>query len=259
MRENTNTIQLLDVNKIHEHPLNQEIFDEIPSEKREALKISIQQNGLINPITVMAFKNKGSTAYYVVSGHNRLHVLKEEGIKQAPCKIIYPKRQGQDLDILITDNLLQRDLSILEKARAIFYMSETLKLSRDEIKAKLGISIRFIQAASQLMRLINELDNKVRVQVFEKLNKIKGINRAVQIVKKIRYGEQAPEKKYKTKEDIISLLNTEIEKRDKKVNSLERKLKRRDKKIRDLEQEILGLKEKLLISSAEQKVYKISN
>ncbi len=243
MRESTNTIQILDLNKIHYHPLNREIFNQIPEDKKQALKLSIKQNGLINPLTVMAFKNNGTTSYYVVSGHNRLSVLKEQGIKKAPCKIIYPKRQGQDLDILITDNLLQRDLSILEKAKAIFYMSETLKLSREEIKSKLGISIRFIQAASQLMRLINDLDNEVKAQMYEKLKGVNGINRAVQIVKKMRFGEKINEKNYRTKEDIISLLNKEIEKKDKTIRSLERKIKRRDNKIIELELELTKLKQ----------------
>lgn len=243
MKYNSSAIQLLDIKKIHEHPLNQEIFDKIPAERKKALKLSIKQNGLINPLTVMAFKGKGKTAYYVVSGHNRLSVLKEAGIHQAPCKIVYPRRQGQDLDILITDNLLQRDLSITEKAKAIFYMSETLKLSRDEIQNKLGISIRFIQAASQLMRLINELDGKLKDQVFEKLRNVKGINRAVQIVKKMAFGEEnKTERKYTTKDDMITLLKEEIEKKDKSIKSLERKVKRRDKKIKDLQLEIKTLK-----------------
>lgn len=246
--EEKSTIKLLNINQLYEHPLNQEIFDTIPEEKKKALKLSIQQNGLINPLTVMAFKKNGKNSYYVVSGHNRLSILKETGAKQAPCKIIFPKRQGQDLDILITDNLLQRDLSVTEKARAIYYMSETLKLSRDEVQNKLGISIRFIQASMQLMRMLNELDDKTREMTIQKLHSINGINRAVQIVKKIAYGESAPKKRYTTKDDIISFMKEEIEKKDKEIKKLERTIKRRDKRIAKLKSDLENVQNLLDLS-----------
>jgi ParB/RepB/Spo0J family partition protein len=227
-------IKIIELNHIKEHPLNHEIFNNIAEEKKEALKNSIKENGLINPLTVMAYQKGRKTDYYVVSGHNRLSALKECGYKEAPCRIIFPVKQGQDLDILISDNLLQRDLSVVEKAKAIFYMNHGLKLSNEEIMDKLGISLRFVQSSLQLMRLLNQLDEEGKKSALSNLEKIKGINRAVQLAKKIVYGKIKKERQYTTKDDIIRFLREELEKKDKEIKKLSRAIKKKDLEIASL-------------------------
>ena len=114
-------------------------------------------------------------------------------------------------------------------------MSVTLKIANEEIHKKLGISLRFVQASLQLMRLINGMDDHVKDILFDKLRNIKGINRAVQIAKKFVYGDGKIHKKYTTKSEAIELLKNQLENKEKEIKRLARTLQRRDKRIAELE------------------------
>ncbi len=244
-----NITKELNIQELIEHPLNLEIFDQIPEDRKNALKLSIKQNGLINPLTVMAFNKTGAKKYYIVSGHNRLSALKECGVKKVPCNIISPNRQGQDLDILICDNLLQRNLSIMEKSKAIYYLSESLNLAKEQIQHKLGVSLRFVQASMQLIRIYEELDEMQQKIAIKQLNSVKGINRALQIIKKLAYGTHTPNKNYTTKSDIIDVLKEEILKKENEIQRLKRTIKRKDK-------EILNLKTSVAVAENNKKLLK---
>lgn len=69
----------IDVEKLKPHPINESIYD-FDKDQHTELKKSIEMNGLLEPITV---DNKNQ----VMSGHRRLHAIKELGWVDVECRI----------------------------------------------------------------------------------------------------------------------------------------------------------------------------
>jgi len=69
------------LNKLEHHPENFNLVGHIDKSTKESLKEDIQKNGIREPLQVIYSSNK----LYVVSGNERLIILKELKFKTAPC------------------------------------------------------------------------------------------------------------------------------------------------------------------------------
>ena len=130
--------------------------------ENEELKESIKENGLLEPIIVRSFS---AGTYEIISGHRRVEVCKELGIKTVPS-IIRDMTKDEAVIAMVDSNLQREHLLPSEKAFAYKMKLEAMKhqgktygqvvhKSRDSISD--NESGRQVQRYIRLTHLIPEL------------------------------------------------------------------------------------------------------
>ena len=97
----TQEIVLKDPTSLHEHPRNQEFFDDITGSKWDEFKTSIAQMGVMNPLIV----TEDNT---VISGWQRTRAALELGMENVPCIVRQFESEDEILRCLIETNIRQR-------------------------------------------------------------------------------------------------------------------------------------------------------
>ena len=115
---------MIEIDKLKEHPRNKEFFDDIYGDRWEDFKQSVIRRGIVEPIVV-------TQDLLIVSGHQRVRACKELGLLTIPCRITYYpnydekfKREKEDmiLEDLISTNIMQRgvgNVNPMKMARCI--------------------------------------------------------------------------------------------------------------------------------------------
>ncbi|WP_180968159.1 ParB/RepB/Spo0J family partition protein [Cytobacillus massiliigabonensis] len=107
------------IGKLKEHPKNSYYFTDISGEKFEEVKRSIDVNGIRDPI-------KCTTAFTVISGHQRLRIAKELGLTRVPVEIL-DVDEWQAEYLLIAENVERRgqaETDPIKKARIAQFLKE---------------------------------------------------------------------------------------------------------------------------------------
>lgn len=112
---------------------NSEVFREMNSEEFSRLVASIEQVGLLTPLTV----TKTEEGYRLISGHMRLKALKHLGIDKVPVKVVTLSEEDEKI-ALIHANIAQRKLNDIDFARAIQHEKKIIqeKIKKGEISGK---------------------------------------------------------------------------------------------------------------------------
>ena len=97
----TQEIVLKNPTSLHEHPRNQEFFDDIVGSKWDEFKTSIAQMGVMNPLIV----TEDNT---VISGWQRTRAALELGMENVPCIVRQFGSEDEILRCLIETNIRQR-------------------------------------------------------------------------------------------------------------------------------------------------------
>lgn len=109
----------ISVDKLKEHPKNNYYFTDIEGEKYEEIKRSIATYGIRDPLKV-------TTSYTVISGHQRLRIAKDLGMKEVPVEILdVDEREAEYL--LIAENVERRgqaETDPIKKARIAQFLKE---------------------------------------------------------------------------------------------------------------------------------------
>lgn len=109
----------ISVDKLKEHPKNNYYFTDIEGEKYEEIKRSIATYGIRDPLKV-------TTSYTVISGHQRLRIAKDLGMKEVPVEILdVDEREAEYL--LIAENVERRgqaESDPIKKARIAQFLKE---------------------------------------------------------------------------------------------------------------------------------------
>lgn len=119
MREKIN----IPISSLEEHPDNH-IFN-IREDNLEELIASVAEVGVLQPLLV---KKLEGGLYRIIAGHRRKRAAEMAGIKEVPCVIM-----DNEIDegvALVETNLRVRELSVMEKARAVRYLKEKLGIKR---------------------------------------------------------------------------------------------------------------------------------
>lgn len=137
-------------------------FDE---EKLNELAENIEKQGLLQPITVRPGKEQG---YEIVCGERRyracLMLMQRHPSESRYAEMLGIVRELSDdeaFDAMITENLQRKDVDPLEEAFAFSQLIEKGN-SADEIAARFGKSVRFVQDRVKLNNLIPEFKNKIQ-------------------------------------------------------------------------------------------------
>lgn len=164
-------IEKIPVMYIHTSPMNpRKTFDE---EKLEELAQNIEEQGLLQPITVRKISDEEThideetgdvvsvePRYEIVCGERRFRAWnmlakKSDKYNEIPC-IVREMTDEQAFEAMITENLQRQDVDPVEEALAFSLLAENGK-SVDDIAAKFGKSNRFVLDRIKLNGLIPEL------------------------------------------------------------------------------------------------------
>jgi len=116
--------------------------------KLETLKASIQERGILNPLTVRRIENG---KYEVVAGARRLAAAIELELATVPA-IVRDLDEDEARTVALIDNIERADLTPLEEARGIQYLYK-MNLDTDDIAKRLARTPQFIARRHQLLAL----------------------------------------------------------------------------------------------------------
>lgn len=128
-------------------------FDE---EKIEELALSIKENGLLQPISVV----KKDTHYLLIAGERRFRACSLLQMKEVPCIVI--KQNDEDTDLLaIIENIQRENLSVIEEAISYTLMIEKYNFTQTELAKKLGKKQATIANKIRLLKLQPEVKQEL--------------------------------------------------------------------------------------------------
>ncbi len=141
----------IEVDKIIPNP-NQprRIFDE---EALEELAKSIQQVGLIQPLTV----RKNGDIYELVAGERRLRAVKRLGYNTVPCIVQNDVDTEESALMALIENLQREDLHYMEEARCYAELIKNYSLTQEQLAIRLGKSQSGIANKLRLLKLDPEV------------------------------------------------------------------------------------------------------
>ncbi len=114
----------------------------------ESLAQSIQENGLLQPVTVR--RENGS--YYLIAGERRLRACKLAGLREIP--VLLADCPPQDSAVLaLLENLQRRDLNMFEQAAAMEQLLEEWQITQEEAARRLGLSQSYLANKLRLLKL----------------------------------------------------------------------------------------------------------
>ncbi len=120
-------------------------FDE---DKLTELAQSIEQNGILQPLTVRKTKN----GYELIAGERRLRASKMVGLSTVPC-IVCDYDDTQSAVFAVLENLQRKDLNFFEEAEGIALLINSMGLTQDEVAKRLGKSQPAIANKLRILKL----------------------------------------------------------------------------------------------------------
>lgn len=128
-------------------------FDE---EKLKELSDSIQQNGLIQPLTVRPMGDH----YELIAGERRYRACRNVGFTAIPCYVLSPS-DDQAAQMALIENVQRQDLSAIEEAKSYLQIMKQAHLSQEQVAQKIGKSQSTIANKIRLLNLPDDIQDGV--------------------------------------------------------------------------------------------------
>lgn len=127
------------------------------NEKIQELAVSIQQNGLLQPIVVRPYHGK----YQIVVGERRYRACLLAGIEEVPC-LVQNYDEQQTSTAAIVENIQRENLSAIEEALAYQQILDTQNITQEELAQKVGKKQSTIANKLRLLQLPMTVQEAVR-------------------------------------------------------------------------------------------------
>ena len=121
------------------------------------LSQSIEEKGLISPITVKQSKNK----YIIIAGERRFRAHQLLKRKKIPAYIIESDSNKDLMYMALIENIQREDLNPIEQAKAYKYLKENLDSSITEIAKTIGKSRPAVSNILRLLKLPIEIQESI--------------------------------------------------------------------------------------------------
>lgn len=128
-------------------------FDE---EKLNELATSIKEHGIFQPI-ILKQSVKG---YEIVAGERRFRAATIVGLEEVPAIIVEFSDQ-QMMEIALLENIQREDLNAIEEAQAYKSMMDKLKITQEELSARVGKSRAHIANTVRLLKMPKKLQDYI--------------------------------------------------------------------------------------------------
>lgn len=158
------------------------IFDE---EKIDELAQSIKQHGVFQPIILKRVKQ----GFTIVSGERRYRAAQKVGLVTIPA-IIRQYEEAKVAEIALAENLQRENLTPIEEAEAYKIVMQNLKLTQQELAAKVGKSRSHVTNMLGLLNLPQEvqdmlLTGKISMGHARSLSKLEDESKILKIANQI--------------------------------------------------------------------------
>ena len=118
---------------------------------------SIEEKGLISPITVKQVDNK----YIIVAGERRYRAHKLLNKKRILAYVIDAESNKDIMYMALIENIQREDLNPIEEAKGYKYLQDNLDSSITEIAKTVGKSRPAVSNALRLLKLPNEIQDSI--------------------------------------------------------------------------------------------------
>ncbi|PRO64352.1 ParB/RepB/Spo0J family partition protein [Alkalicoccus urumqiensis] len=201
------------------------IFDD---EAIQELAVSIQKQGLIQPITV----RPSVKGYEIVVGERRFRAAREAGLKRIPA-VIKELNDDEMMELALIENLQREDLNVLEEARAYQKLMEHLQLNQTELAARLGKSRPHIANYLRLLKLPELVQDYVNAGTISSgharaLLGLKNERELSGLLQRIVKEEMS----VRRLEELIQRLNDGVSRETKKEKSVPAAIRRRESRLK---------------------------
>jgi ParB family transcriptional regulator, chromosome partitioning protein len=150
------SLREIDVALIRPNPYQPRLeFDPVALQE---LKVSIEENGVIQPITVRSVDDH----YELISGERRLRAVAEIGLNKVPCYVRQVDSKEEMLELAIIENVQREHLNPIEQAQAYQRLIEECNLTQDDVAQKIGKDRSTITNIIRLLKLPVVIQDNVR-------------------------------------------------------------------------------------------------
>ena len=118
---------------------------------------SIEEKGLISPITVKQIENK----YIIVAGERRFRAHKLLKKKRILAYVIDAKSNKDIMYMALIENIQREDLNPIEEAKGYKYLQDNLKSSITEIAKTVGKSRPAVSNTLRLLKLPGQIQESI--------------------------------------------------------------------------------------------------
>ncbi len=157
-RRTLGKLTLLAIESIHPSPYQaRTVFD---AQEIAGLALSIQQNGLLQPISVR--RDPTASGYELIAGERRLRACKQVRMAKIPA-IVFEFEDEETASLSLLENLQRQDLNPFEQARGIKALIALWNCTQTEAAHRLGMAqptlankLRLLQLSDQLQAFVVE-------------------------------------------------------------------------------------------------------
>jgi ParB family chromosome partitioning protein len=124
----------------------------------DELKRSIQEKGIIQPVTVRRLGDE----YQLISGERRVRAAREAGLKHIPAYIIRVRSNEEMLELALIENLQREHLNPIEIAISYKRLIDECRYTQEEVSQKIGKDRTTITNFLRLLRLPEQIQAALR-------------------------------------------------------------------------------------------------
>lgn len=152
----TEVIVAVDLDRISRNPFQPRAdFDQVAL---DGLKQSIQEKGVIQPITV----RRTADGYQLISGERRVRAAKEAGLSRIPAYILQVDTNEEMLELALIENLQREHLNPIEIAISYKRLIDECSLTQEQVSQRIGKDRSTITNTLRLLRLPEKIQSSVR-------------------------------------------------------------------------------------------------
>ncbi|MCB9225433.1 MAG: ParB/RepB/Spo0J family partition protein [Crocinitomicaceae bacterium] len=146
-KKTVGSIAMIEIDRIEANPWNPRSSFE--QEALEELKESIQNHGIIQPLTV---RKLGRDKYQLISGERRFRASQLAGLTEVPCYIRIANDQTM-LEMALVENIQREDLNAIEVGLSYQRLIDECDMTQEQLSQKLGKSRSNITNFLRLLKL----------------------------------------------------------------------------------------------------------
>ena len=124
----------------------------------DELKRSIQERGIIQPITVRRIAG----GYQLISGERRMRAARSAGLQKIPAYIIRVATNEEMLELALIENLQREHLNPIEIAISYRRLIEECSFTQEEVSHRIGKERSTVTNSLRLLKLPETIQNAVR-------------------------------------------------------------------------------------------------
>ena len=134
--------------------------EEFDSNKMNELINSIQENGILQPLTV---RDLGNGKFELIAGERRFRAAKDAGLKTIPVYLLSVDADVTMMEYALIENIQRVDLNPLEEAEGYAILSGKYNLAQEQIAKRVGKSRSAIANALRLLKLPPEIRSSLKL------------------------------------------------------------------------------------------------